>query len=243
MLFFDPLYLIIVGPAILFGIVAQIMVSSAFGRYSKVRAASALTGHELAERLLRDGNARAALVAPGHEGQVSQALSQVRVECVSGKLSDHYDPSTRVLRLSDPVYASDSLAALGVAAHETGHAFQHAERYGPLALRSAIVPAVNFGASIWPVVFIGYLFTKLPILINLGIVIFAGVLVFSLITLPVELNASARAMRLLTAGGYVTPDEARGVRRVLTAAALTYVAATVSAFLTLACLLLLRNRR
>jgi len=243
MLFFDPLYLIIVGPAILFGIVAQILVSSAFRRYSQVRASSGLTGHELAERLLRDSNARAALVAPGHEGQVSQVLSQVHVERIGGNLSDHYDPSTRVLRLSEPVYASDSLAALGVAAHETGHAFQHAEHYGPLALRTAIVPAINFGAQIWPIVFIGYLFTRMPVLINVGIVIFAGVLLFSLITLPVELNASARAMRLLSAGGYVTPDEARGVRRVLTAAALTYVAATVSAFLTLAYLLLLRNRR
>ena len=243
MFLFDPLYLIIIGPAILLALYAQYRVSSAFKKYSQVAASSGMTGAEVAGALLQQADARPALVKPGLEGQVAQRLAQVRVEALGGHLNDHYDPRHRVLRLSEPVYASNSLAALGVAAHETGHAFQHAEQYGPLALRSAMVPAVGFGSSVWPLMFLVYFFTGSPLWIDLAILAFIGVLAFSLVTLPVEFNASARALRMLTAHGYVSEHELPAVRRVLNAAALTYVASAAMALLTLAYLLLLRGRR
>jgi Zn-dependent membrane protease YugP len=170
-------------------------------------------------------------------------ISDVRIEPVQGTLADHYDPRAKVLRLSPEVYESDSLAALGVAAHETGHALQHRDGYAPLALRSAIVPLASFGTNAALILFMIGIFTSMPALMNLGIILFLGYVVFALITLPVEFNASSRAVQLLQGHGFVLPQEAQGVRAVLNAAALTYVAAAAMAVLQLVRLILLRNSR
>jgi Zn-dependent membrane protease YugP len=169
--------------------------------------------------------------------------SDVRIEPVQGTLADHYDPRGKVLRLSPEVYESASLAALGVAAHETGHAIQHRDGYAPLALRSAIVPLASFGTQAAIILFMIGILASMPALMDLGILLFLGYVIFSLITLPVEFNASSRAVQLLQAHGFVMPQEAQGVRAVLNAAAMTYVAAAAMAVLQLLRLVILRNRR
>jgi Zn-dependent membrane protease YugP len=212
MFFFDPFYLILALPGLLLGLWAQARVRGTFNKYSKVRTARSMTGAEIARFLLDQ-----------------QGLMDVQIEETQGFLSDHYDPRTRVLRLSSDVYRTPSVAAAGVAAHEMGHALQHANGYAPLKLRSAIVPAVQFGSSLAPILFlIGFLlnFTSLA---WLGIILFGLAVVFSLITLPVEFDASKRAKALLANNGILMPQEANGVEKVLNAAALTYVAAAVAA--------------
>lgn len=212
MFFFDPLYLILALPGLLLGLWAQARVRGTFNKYSKVRTSRSMTGAEIARFLLDQ-----------------QGLMDVRIEETQGFLSDHYDPRTRVLRLSSDVYRTPSVAAAGVAAHEMGHALQHANGYAPLKLRSAIVPAVQFGSSLAPILFlIGFLlnFTSLA---WLGIILFGLAVLFSLITLPVEFDASKRAKALLANNGILMPQEASGVEKVLNAAALTYVAAAVAA--------------
>ena len=169
-------------------------------------------------------------------------ISDVRIEPVQGRLADHYDPRDKVLRLSPGVYESDSLAALGVAAHETGHALQHRDGYALLALRSAIVPLASYGTNAAWILFLLGAIASIPALMDLGIVLFLGYVIFALITLPVEFNASSRAVQLLQAHGFVMPQEAQGVRAVLNAAALTYVAAAAMAVLQLVRLIALRNR-
>ena len=165
------------------------------------------------------------------------------IETVAGNLSDHYDPSTRTLRLSQGVANSTSLASLGVAAHETGHALQHRDSYAPLVLRTAVVPTVNIGSNLsWPLVLLGMLFSWQP-LIDIGILLFSLTVIFTLITLPVEFNASKRAMTALEAGGYMTQAELPGAKSVLSAAAMTYVAAALTAVLQLLRLLALTGRR
>lgn len=225
MFFWDPTYLIVI-PGILLALYAQYRVQSAYGRYSQVPIHNGLTGARVAEEILR-----------------RNGLSRVQVERIDGILSDHYDPRTRVLRLSSGVYDGASVASVGVAAHETGHAIQHAQAYAPLAVRSAIVPVTQFGSWLaWPLFFIGFLFQS-GTLMQLGILIFSAAVAFTLVTLPVEFDASGRAMRVLRAEGLVTADELAGVRAVLNAAALTYVAAAAVAILQLVRMLLLSNLR
>lgn len=220
---FDPLYLVMLLPALLLGFYAQWRVRSTFAQYSRVNAASGTSAERLARRLL-DG----------------AGLSDVKIEQIKGTLTDHYDPRTRTLRLSNP--ESRSLAALGVAAHEVGHAIQHARAYRPLELRTAIVPVANFGSQLaLPLFFLG-LFFQMPVLMTAGIIAYSLAVLFTLVTLPVEFNASQRAIGLLQDGGFVTSGQELGaVKRVLSAAALTYVAAAATAILTL--LYLLSRRR
>ncbi len=223
MFFWDPTYIIVL-PAILLALYAQLRVKSAYAKYSQVPVRSGLTGAAAAAEILR-----------------SHGLSGVQIEQIDGTLSDHYDPRTRVLRLSSDVYNGASVASVGVAAHESGHALQHAENYGPLALRSAIVPVTQFGSWLaWPIFLIGFFFHS-GTFMQLGVLIFSAFVAFTLITLPVEFDASRRALRVLASGHLMTDDELRGVRSVLGAAALTYVAAAATAILELLRLLLLMN--
>ena len=212
MFFFDPLYLILALPGLLLGLWAQARVKGTFNKYSKVRTTRGATGAEIARYLLDQ-----------------QGLQDVRIEESQGFLSDHYDPRTRVLRLSPDVYRQPSVAAAGVAAHEMGHAMQHAIGYTPLKIRSAIVPAVQFGSSLAPILFIVGFLLNFTSLAWLGVILFAAAVVFSLVTLPVEFDASKRAKTLLSGSGILSLQEAQGVDKVLNAAALTYVAAAVAA--------------
>ena len=223
---FDSYYLILVLPAILFSLWAQTKVQGTFSRYQKVRSYSGYTGADVARRILDDNG-----------------LYNVRIEHIKGSLTDHYDPREEVVRLSDSVYNSNSIAALGVAAHETGHAVQHANGYGPLRIRNTIIPVTNFGSQLaMPLILFGFLFGNSS-LVGLGIICFAMVTLFQLITLPVEFDASARAMRTLSNEGILQGDEVGQTRKVLTAAALTYVAALIVSAAQLLRLVLLFNRR
>lgn len=212
MFFFDPLYLILALPGLILGLWAQARVRGTFNKFSKVRTVRGLTGAEVARQLL-DWN----------------GLQDVRIEETQGRLSDHYDPRDRVLRLSPEVYRAPSVAAAGVAAHEMGHALQHSNGYGPLRLRSAIVPAVQFSSMLAPMLFIAGFLLGFTQLAWVGVGLFALAVVFSLITLPVEFDASKRAKLQLSKSGILTTEEVGGVDKVLDAAALTYVAAAVAA--------------
>ncbi|HIW48589.1 MAG TPA: zinc metallopeptidase [Firmicutes bacterium] len=233
MFYFNLQYLYLLIPALLLSLYAQAKVSSTFRKYSSVRSASGLTGAETAQRLLW-----------------AAGITDVRIERVRGNLTDHYDPSHRVLRLSESVYDSRSLAAVGVAAHETGHAVQHAVGYGPLVLRSAMVPLTNIGSNFsWILIVLGLLFGSQAgsefgyMLVQAGIVLFALVVVFTLVTLPVELNASSRAVHMLGDNGILTQEELGPVKKVLTAAAMTYVASAAMAIAQLLRLILLFGGR
>ncbi len=227
MFFFDPTFILLI-PALILAIYAQSKVKSTFQRYSRVRSLRGLTGKDVARELLD-----------------MRGLGDIPVEPVKGTLSDHYDPRKRVLRLSEPVYASNSVAALGVAAHETGHALQHADNYGPLMLRTNLVPVVSIGTNAaLPLFLIGFIFANsFGWLMDVGIVFFSGAVLLSLITLPVEFNASSRALALLREGGYLTEQELPHARAVLNAAAWTYVAAATMAIAQLVRLLILRGMR
>jgi Zn-dependent membrane protease YugP len=223
-MFFDPMYFLIMLPGIALAAWAQWRVSSAFAAGSRIAPRSGLSGAEAAYEVMRAG---------GVEG--------VEIEPVAGQLSDHYDPSHKVLRLSEPVYAERSLAAIGVAAHEAGHAIQDARRYSPLVIRNLMVPVANFGSqAAMLVIMAGFVlafihaFFVAKWLVYAGIALFAVVVLFQLVNLPVEFDASRRARIMLQETGVVTPDEDRTVGKVLNAAALTYVAATLSAMLNLA---------
>lgn len=219
--FGDPTFILLI-PAILLSLYAQFKVQSTFDRYSRVASRSGLSGAEVARNLLDRAG-----------------LHHVRVEMVQGFLTDHYDPRARVLRLSPPVYQSSSLASLGVAAHEAGHALQHRTGYLPLQLRSALVPVVSFGSNLAiPLLLLGIIL-GLPSLARLGVYAFTLAVLFTLITLPVEFNASRRAIALLESGGYLSRQELVGARQVLNAAALTYVAAALTAILNLVRLMFL----
>lgn len=215
-LYFDPMYLLFALPALLLGLYAQMKIRTSYSKYLRVANARGLTGLNAARYLLD-----------------SAGLYNVEIEGTPGELSDHYDPSSRKLRLSRGVANSPSVAALGIVAHEVGHAVQHAEGYGPLQVRSAIVPIVNIGTWLGPILFIiGFLLQAYDLAV-LGVLAFAGAAVFALITLPVELNASSRAMQMLTKTGLVTQQEYNGAKSVLSAAALTYVAAAAQSISTL----------
>jgi Zn-dependent membrane protease YugP len=217
MFFFNPYYLLFMAPAIILMVAVQLYVNSAYKKWSQVPTRSGMSGAEAAQRLIRSGS-----------------LYDVNIEGVSGRLSDHYDPRKKTLRLSQGVYEGRSVASLAITAHELGHAMQDREDYFPLRLRSALVPAVNIGSYLgWILIIIG-IFLKMTGLAWLGVAVFAGGALFALATLPVELNASARAKRLLVESGIIVgQDEQRGVNNVLNAAALTYVAALVTAVLQL----------
>ena len=226
MLFYYDWTILILIPGILVTLWAQARVKSAYAKYSARRAVCGMTGAEVAERMLH-----------------GEGIYDVAVEVVGGRLTDHYDPSTRTLRLSKDVAHSSSLAALGVAAHETGHALQHRDAYAPLVLRTAAVPAVNIGSNLsWPLVMLGLVFSWGP-LIDIGILLFSLTVLFTLITLPVEFNASRRAMAALEGGAFLTQEELPGAKSVLSAAAMTYVAAALTAILQLVRLLALTGRR
>lgn len=213
-------------PGLLLGLWAQMRVKSAYAKYSRMPTRAGLPAHEAVRRLLRQNGAE-----------------QITVTETAGELTDHFDPRTDTLRLSQGVYHSTSVAALGIAAHEAGHALQKQQHYPFLSLRTALVPVVNIGSSLsWPIFLAGLIFSWEP-LMTAGIILFAAVVLFTLITLPVEIDASRRAMAMLSGSGYLTAEEEKGAKSVLTAAALTYVASFVSAMMQLLRLLALSRRR
>ena len=224
----DPTYiLVIIG--VIICMVASAKMNSTFNKYSRVRNHSGMTGREAAEQILHRAG-----------------IYDVRVEHVSGNLTDHYDPRTKVLRLSDATYGQSSVAALGVAAHECGHAIQHQVGYVPLQIRGALVPVANFGSSIaWPLILIGLYYSSQSsdLFLNLGILAFSLAVLFQIVTLPVEFNASGRAIRILGESGMLYPQEVQDTKKVLTAAALTYVAGALSAVLSLLRILILTSGR
>lgn len=218
---FDSTFLIII-PGLILAMYAQAKVSSTFARFSKVYSEKRTTGADVARSILD-----------------SEGLNEVKVVMTKGHLTDHYDPRTKVVRLSQQVYEGSSLASIGVAAHETGHAIQHADGYLPLNIRHALVPVANFGSNLaFPLFFIGLILTS-PSLMHFGIYLFGAVVIFQAVTLPVEFNASRRALTVLAGEGYITREETAGTKAVLDAAALTYVAAVLVSLLHLVRLLLI----
>ena len=227
--YFDPTYILIIIAAII-SLIAQWRVNSAFSKYSRVASMSGMTGAQAARMILQ-----------------SNGINDVSVQRISGKLTDHYNPSTKVLNLSESVYGSTSVAAIGVAAHECGHAIQHARGYFPLSLRTALVPVANIGSQLsWVFIIVGAILSFNQTLITIGIILFSAAVLFQLVTLPVEFNASARALEQLESNGILYRDEVSQTRKVLSAAALTYVAAAATAILQLLRLIILfggRGRR
>lgn len=212
----DPLYWMMMLPVLLLSMWASFRVKRAFNKFSKIPSHSGLTGAEVAGRILRNSG-----------------LGHIPVVETKGFLSDHYDPIKKVIRLSPNVYNSNSISAIGVAAHETGHALQHANAYRPLVLRNAIAPTASIGSNLsWIIIMVGFVFGSLG-LIKAGIVLFSLVVIFQMITLPVEFNASTRAKEILSSQGMISSTELSGVREVLSAAAMTYVAAAASSIMTL----------
>ena len=224
--YFDPTYILVLIGAVL-SILASARVNSTFHKYASVRSMSGMTGAQTAEAILR-----------------SKGIHDVRVEHIRGHLTDHYDPTRKVVRLSDSVYGSSSVAAIGVAAHECGHVMQHHEGYAPLNIRTALVPAANIGSKLGiPIILVGILLGSNPILVNIGIWVFSLAVLFQIATLPVEFDASRRALACIEQYGIVTSDERKKSARVLKAAAYTYVAAAAAAILQLLRLLMLFGRR
>lgn len=227
-MYFDSTYMLVIVGALIC-MAASAKMNSTFSKYSRVRSASQMTGAQAALRILS-----------------ISGIHDVRVEHISGNLSDHYDPRSKVLRLSDSTYASASVAAIGVAAHECGHAVQHAKGYAPLSIRSALVPVANIGSTLaWPLILIGLFFntSTSTLLLNIGIIAFSLAVLFQLVTLPVEFNASNRALGILDNSGMLDTEELGMAKKVLFAAALTYVASAASAILQLLRILLLTNNR
>lgn len=224
--YFDPTYVLVLIGLVL-TMAASFRMNSTFSKYSKMKSASGMTGAEAAQRILNRAG-----------------IYDVTIEHVSGNLSDHYDPGHKVLRLSDTTYSSDSVAAVGVAAHECGHAIQHQENYGPLVLRSTLVPAANIGSRLGlPIILVGLLLGSSSVLIQIGIWVFAISVLFQFVTLPVEFNASSRAMKCLESNGILGSTELGQCRKVLSAAALTYVAAAAASVLQLLRLVMLFGGR
>lgn len=223
--YFDPTYILVIA-GVLISIAASANVNGSFRKYSQVFSQRGIRAEQAAEMILRGAG-----------------IQDVSVQRISGNLTDHYDPRSKILRLSDSVYGSSSVSAIGVAAHECGHAIQHARGYAPLAIRSAIVPVVNFASRIsMPLILIGLILGYLQ-LAQIGVILFSAVLIFQLVTLPVEFNASRRALNILEDSNILYGDENTGARRVLRAAALTYVASALATALQLFRLILLTNRR
>ena len=224
-MYFDVYYLIFIIPAMIISLIAQARVTSTFNKYNSVLNRRGYTGATVARKIL-DAN----------------GLTNVSIEHVSGTLSDHFDPRTNVVRLSDSTYNSTSVGAIGVAAHEVGHAIQHSIGYFPMKVRAAIIPVTNLGSQLsWPLFFIG-LVLGFPLLTDIGILLFCAVVLFQLVTLPVEFNASRRALTTLEDDGILSDEELKGSKKVLTAAALTYVAALLTSFLYLLRFILILSR-
>nr|WP_315316773.1 zinc metallopeptidase [Treponema denticola] len=226
-MYFDYYYLVLVVPTLLLSLYAQFKVKSAFSKYSQVQTIRKISGKEAAALLLR-----------------SNSISDVSIQRIGGSLSDHYDPSHKVLRLSEPVYDKTSIAAVGVAAHETGHAIQDKEKYAPLVLRSTLVPVANIGSTAGPYLALAGIIFRMNLLLNIGIILFACAVLFYLITLPVEIDASRRALKVLEHNAVLNQEELKGAKKVLSAAALTYVASALTAMANLLRLILIsRDRR
>lgn len=224
--YFDPTYILIIIAAVI-SLLAQLRVQSAFSKYSAVPGMSGITGAQAAQRILD-----------------AQGITDVTVQRVSGKLTDHYDPRSKTLNLSETVYGSSSIAAVGVAAHECGHAIQHARGYAPLSIRGALVPVANLGSSLsWIFIIAGILLSFNQTMIMIGILLFSAAVLFQLVTLPVEFNASSRALEQLETNGILHREEIAKTRKVLSAAALTYVAAAATAILQLLRLIILFGGR
>ena len=226
--YWDPTYILVVIGAVIC-MIASARVKGTFNKYSQLRSMSGMNGAQVAQRVLQ-----------------AAGIYDVQVRHVSGSLTDHYDPRTKTVNLSDPVYNATSVAALGVAAHECGHAIQHAKSYAPLSIRSALVPIANFGSMLaWPVILIGLLFNTRSsgLIIDIGILLFSAAVLFQLVTLPVEFDASRRALVMLRTQGILADDELRYTRRVLKSAALTYVASAAAAILQLLRILITNGRR
>ncbi len=226
--YFDPTYILVIIGAVL-SLLASALVNSTFRKYSRVRSLSGMTGAQAAAKILNRAG-----------------IYDVSIEHINGNLTDHYDPRAKVLRLSDSVYGGTSVASIGVAAHECGHAIQHQNSYVPLRLRTAIFPVANFGSKLaWPLIIIGVLLSRTPTLIYAGIILFFFAVLFQIVTLPVEFNASSRAVKILDESGILYGDEVNITKKVLGAAALTYVAGAAASILQLLRLLYLfggRNR-
>lgn len=226
--YWDPTYILVVIGAVIC-MIASARVKGTFNKYSQLRSMSGMNGAQVAQRVLQ-----------------AAGIYDVQVRHVSGSLTDHYDPRTKTVNLSDPVYNATSVAALGVAAHECGHAIQHAKSYAPLSIRSALVPIANFGSMLaWPVILIGLFFNTRSsgLIIDIGILLFSAAVLFQLVTLPVEFDASRRALVMLRTQGILADDELKYTRRVLKSAALTYVASAVAAILQLLRIILITNGR
>ena len=226
--YWDPTYILVLIGAVIC-MIASARVKGTFNKYSQLRSMSGMNGAQVAQRVLQ-----------------AAGIYDVQVRHVSGSLTDHYDPRTKTVNLSDPVYNATSVAALGVAAHECGHAIQHAKSYAPLSIRSALVPIANFGSMLaWPVILIGLLFNTRSsgLIIDIGILLFSAAVLFQLVTLPVEFDASRRALVMLRTQGILADDELRYTRRVLKSAALTYVASAAAAILQLLRIILITNGR
>ena len=226
-MYFDPLYIVFMLPGVILSLLATLYVKSTFNKYAKVRNSSGLTGAQAAYQMLR-----------------ASGVNDVSIEMTSGFLSDHYDPRDKVVRLSDTVYGKTSVSAIGVAAHECGHACQHAEEYTPIKIRTALVPVVNICSYLWYIVFlIGVLaFEAFPELAMVGIIMFGAVVLFQLVTLPVELDASGRALRTLENDMLLDSSEVPKARKVLRAAAMTYVVSLVVSIIQLLRLLMAVRR-
>ena len=226
--YWDPTYILVVIGAVIC-MIASARVKGTFNKYSQLRSMSGMNGAQVAQRVLQ-----------------AAGIYDVQVRHVSGSLTDHYDPRTKAVNLSDPVYNATSVAALGVAAHECGHAIQHAKSYAPLSIRSALVPIANFGSMLaWPVILIGLFFNTRSsgLIIDIGILLFSAAVLFQLVTLPVEFDASRRALVMLRTQGILAEDELKYTRRVLKSAALTYVASAAAAILQLLRIILITNGR
>lgn len=226
--YWDPTYILVVIGAVIC-MIASARVKGTFNKYSQLISMSGMNGAQVAQRVLQ-----------------AAGIYDVQVRHVSGSLTDHYDPRTKTVNLSDPVYNATSVAALGVAAHECGHAIQHAKSYAPLSIRSALVPIANFGSMLaWPVILIGLFFNTRSsgLIIDIGILLFSAAVLFQLVTLPVEFDASRRALVMLRTQGILADDELKYTRRVLKSAALTYVASAAAAILQLLRIILITNGR
>lgn len=230
--------MVLIIPAFLLSLYAQYKVKSTYHKWAKVASRRGLTGAQVAALILRDSGIEHVTDAQGVEGPACS------IEATPGALTDHYDPRSRTLRLSEPVYGGRDIAALGVAAHEVGHAIQHARHYYPLRLRQTMYPLSALGSNLGiGLFFVGLIFAQFSFLLTIGIALFSIAVFFTLITLPVEFDASRRALVCLEGGGYLEKDEIQGARKVLNAAALTYVAAALMAVLQLLRLILIANRR
>ncbi len=225
MYFYDSTFLILI-PALIISAIAQFKIKSTYQKYAKIYSEKGFTGYDVAKAILQENK-----------------LQDVRIEQTKGKLSDHYDPRSNVIRLSRDVYSGSSIASCSIAAHEVGHAVQHSSNYFPIKIRDALVPVANFGSkSVWIFVMLG-LFLSIPSLVQVGVVLFAGIVLFQIVTLPVEFNASKRALVNLEGFNMLSNEEMKGAKKMLRAAAFTYVAATLVAISQLLRLLALSNRR